>query len=345
MTEAGSDIRLKGVAVTGGSSLQVGAELVVRAQSVRLICADTGGVIAETRRNELTFDRPLGSLPRKVRFPNGAVFETEDRTGISGLERPSFWTRLHGWERLHPRLALWVIGGVVGGWLVYTVALTMLVNVAVALTPAPLVRAMDQSTLATLDRTFASETTLGPSARAEATEIFDNLRAVVPDRALAEDMTLKFRSLKGLGPNALALPGGTIVLSDALVTQFDGDVVAAVLGHEIAHVTEAHSLRRLYRSLGIYVMVALIAGETGPLLEDLLLEGNILLSLSYSRDQESEADQAGLRLADAAGYDPAGLKVFFETLSQQIGDGGSWLSTHPGNLDRIDAIDAYLDAR
>jgi Zn-dependent protease with chaperone function len=148
-----------------------------------------------------------------------------------------------------------------------------------------------------------------------------------------------------MGPNALAMPGGTVVLSDALVEQFDRDVVAAVLGHEIAHVMEDHSLQRLYRSLGIYVMVALIAGETGPLLEDLLLEGNVLLSLSFSRNQEAAADQIALRLSEAAGYDPAGLKAFFETLAAQVGDGGGWFSTHPGNSDRIADIDAYLDAR
>jgi Zn-dependent protease with chaperone function len=228
---------------------------------------------------------------------------------------------------------------------VYTVALTVLVTLAVAVTPAPMVTAMDRSTLATLDQTVASTSRLPAAKRAEATRIFEDLRAVVPDRDTAEALSLEFRALRGLGPNALALPGGTLILSDALVTQFDTDVVAAVLGHEIAHVTEDHSLKRLYRSLGIYVMVALIAGETGPLLEDLLLEGNILLSLSYSRDQEAEADQIGLRLADAAGYDPAGLRVFFETIAAGTGEGGSWLSTHPGHRDRIDAIDAYLDAR
>lgn len=345
MSDTGAETRLSGVAVSGGSSLQVAAELVVRGQSVRLVSGDTGGIMAEALRDALVFDRPLGSLPRKVRFPNGAVFETEDRQGVAALEPSSFWTRLHGWERPHPRLALWVIGGAVGGWLVYTVALTALVSLAVFLTPDPLIRAMDDSTLATLDRTLASETTLDRNARAEAEEIFEDLREVIPDRALAENLTLEFRALAGLGPNALALPGGTVVLSDALVTEFDRDVVAAVLGHEIAHVTESHSLKRLYRSLGIYVMVALIAGETGPLLEDLLLEGNVLLSLSFSREQESEADQIGLRLADSAGYDPAGLKEFFETLSKQTGEDGSWLSTHPGNRDRIDAIDAYLEAR
>ncbi|ABV95203.1 peptidase M48 Ste24p [Dinoroseobacter shibae DFL 12 = DSM 16493] len=334
-----------GTAVSGGTSLQVAARLLVRGDMAKLIAVETGGTMAEARLDAVRFDPPLGSLPRKLRFPDGAEFETGDREAIAALEPRGFWTRLHGWERLHPRLILFVVGGFAGGWLVYSVALTALVAMAVALTPEPLVRAMDRSTLSALDRVIASETALSTADQAEARAIFEDLRAVLPDRDLAEAVSLEFRALRGLGPNALALPGGTVVLSDALVKQFDADVVASVLGHEIAHVMEEHSLKRLYRSLGIYVMVALIAGETGPLLEDLLLEGNVLLSLSYSRGQEAEADQIGLRLADAAGYDPTGLKVFFETLAAEVGDGGGWLSTHPGNDDRIEAIDAYLEAR
>jgi len=336
---------IDGMGTSGGTSLRVPAQLLVRGDRVKLVATETGGTMAEAALAEITFDPPLGSLPRTLRFPGGAGFETEANEAIAALEPSGFWTRLHGWERLHPRLILFVIGGALGGWLVYTLALTMLVNIAVALTPTPLVRAMDQSTLATLDRTLAAETELSGPEQAATRAIFEDVRAVVEDESLAGALTLELRELRGLGPNALAMPGGTVVLSDALVEQFDADVVASVIGHEIAHVMEEHSLHRLYRSLGIYVMVALIAGETGPLLEDLLLEGNVLLSLSYSRRQEEEADQIGLRLADAAGYDPAGLKEFFETLADQVGEGGGWFSTHPGNADRVEAIEAYLESR
>ncbi|WP_424966125.1 M48 family metallopeptidase [Dinoroseobacter sp. S375] len=339
-----TDIRAKGMATSGGSSMQSAAELRVQGGHARLFGAE-GGLMAEDALGDVTIEPRLGALPRKLRFQNGAEFESEDFDAIATLDPPGFWSRLHGFERFHPRLILFVIGGLLGGWLVYTVALTVLVNVAVVLTPAPLIHAMDRSTLAAMDATIGRPTQLSAGQQAGAREIFEDLRAVVPDHAIAEELTLEFRALPGLGPNALALPGGTVVLTDALTNQFDDDVIAAVLGHEMAHVMEKHALKRLYRSLGIYVMVALIAGETGPLLEDVLLEGNVLLSLSFSREQETEADQVGLRLADAAGYDPAGLKEFFEALAAEVGDGGGWLSTHPGNRDRIDDIDAYLDAR
>ena len=135
-----------------------------------------------------------------------------------------------------------------------------------------------------------------------------------------------------------------MVMTDELIREFPSeDVIAGILGHEIGHVVEEHGLRRLYRSLGSYVLIALLAGETGPMLEDILLEGNALLSLSYSRAQESAADEIGLTLSHRAGFDPTGLKVFFERLGTEIGDDMQWMSTHPSHSNRVEAIDRYIN--
>ena len=160
----------------------------------------------------------------------------------------------------------------------------------------------------------------------------------------ARDFKLLFRAMPEAGPNAFALPGGTMVMTDELIREFPSeDVIAGILGHEIGHVVEEHGLRRLYRSLGSYVLIALLAGETGPMLEDILLEGNALMSLSYSRAQESAADEFGLTLSHRAGFDPAGLKVFFERLGMEIGDDVQWMSTHPSHSNRVEAIERYIN--
>ena len=131
-----------------------------------------------------------------------------------------------------------------------------------------------------------------------------------------------------------------------MVTVFDNeDVIAGVLAHEIGHVVEDHGLRQLYRSVGFYVLVALIAGDTGPILEDVLLEGGVLLSLSYSREHERAADAFGLRLADRAGYDPAGLLKFFASLPDARDTQSGWMSTHPASGERVEAIEEYIEAR
>ena len=153
-------------------------------------------------------------------------------------------------------------------------------------------------------------------------------------------MRLEFRAVEAAGPNAFALPGGTIVLTDALVRGFaDPHQQAGVLAHEIGHVLEEHALQRLYRALGLYFVIALLAGDTGPILEDLLLEGNVILSLAHSRAQERAADLFGLRLAARAGYDPAALVGFLGQL-EAAGKSGppTWMSTHPPHDARIEEM-------
>ena len=159
------------------------------------------------------------------------------------------------------------------------------------------------------------------------------------------DYRLVFRDIPAAGPNAFALPGGTVIITDELARSFpDPDVIAGVIGHELVHVAEAHGLKQVYRSLGTYLAVAVIFGDVGPVLNDLLLEGGLLFSLAYSREHESEADRIGLALAAKAGYDPAALARFFEQLDDSSGFAGpGWLSTHPSNQDRIAEIKRLAD--
>ena len=88
--------------------------------------------------------------------------------------------------------------------------------------------------------------------------------------------------------------------------------------------------------------MALIAGDVGPIVEDMLLEGALLLSLARSRDQELEADRIGIGLAFDAGYDPVALVHLFEHLSH-ASDVPSWLSTHPALDERVPAVRRTAD--
>ena len=59
--------------------------------------------------------------------------------------------------------------------------------------------------------------------------------------------------------------------------------------------------------------------------------------------QESAADEFGLTLSHRAGFDPTGLKVFFERLGTEIGDDMQWMSTHPSHSNRVEAIERYIN--
>lgn len=321
------------------SSKEFPATLSIHGAQARLDAED--GSQREMGRGELNIEAPLGGAARRILLPDGTLFWTEDMAAVSTLERELGLRRLHGFEAFRPRLIGFVALALLGAWAVWRFALPAVIWVAVAMTPQPLRDAMDDGTVQAFDRFLMEETALSKGSQDEVRDILADLVAA-SDTELPE-ITLLFRDMPGVGPNAMALPGGTVIVTDALVTEFDDpDVIAGVLGHEIGHVVDNHGLRQVYRSLGFYVLVTLIAGDTGPVLEELLLEGGLILSLTYSREFEREADNHGLDLAARAGYDPAGLLQFFESLPDATETDSGWASTHPASGERIDAIRRWI---
>ena len=122
-------------------------------------------------------------------------------------------------------------------------------------------------------------------ARQERAEIVEGFRRIAERSSRGvSGYTLNFRGGGFIGPNAFALPDGTLVITDELVKLAGGDteMLVGVLAHEIGHVELEHSLRQLYRAAGMAGLVMLIAGDIGSGAEDILVEGGGLLALSYS---------------------------------------------------------------
>lgn len=127
--------------------------------------------------------------------------------------------------------------------------------------------------------------------------------------------------------NAFALPGGYVVINLGLLEAAQsGEEVAAVLAHELSHVTLRHSTKRLAGSLGSGAALAFVLGFVDIGAPAYTLAH--LAGLSYERDQESEADTTGLALLERAGISPLGLASFFERLAS-LPRPPEILSTHP----------------
>lgn len=334
---------VSGEAFAPGQARGVPARLERQADTVRVLGEDgTPLLIASAASARLS--APLGATARRVEFPDGGLFVSHDAKGLEAALPPrSLWQRgaawLHGAEAFHPRLIGVAVLAMVGMFALYRLALPAVVSGAVAATPDSLKRAADTSAMLTADKTLFDDTRLDAEVREGIAADFRALVAALPeaDRKGA-DFDLLFRDAPLVGPNAMALPGGTIVITDQLVEEFDDrDLFAGVLAHEIAHVTEEHGLHRVYRSLGFFLMVSFVAGDVGPVLEEALLEGGLLLSLSNSRAQETEADGLGVDLLIEAGFEPEGMARFFDWAAEEAPDLG-WLSTHPGSADRAAAI-------
>ncbi len=144
--------------------------------------------------------------------------------------------------------------------------------------------------------------------------------------------------------NAFALPGGFIYVNRGLIERATKlDELAGVLGHEIGHVTNRHTVKLMEKeqaanvgvTLGCVLTRVCESQTTGALVN---VAGSAVFS-KFSRDAETEADESGVRYVTRAGIDPRGIPQMFEKLIQERGSQPSavaaWFSTHPLEEDRI----------
>ena len=144
--------------------------------------------------------------------------------------------------------------------------------------------------------------------------------------------------------NAFCMPGGKIAFYYGILSklQLDDDEVAAIMGHEVSHALLEHARERMGKTMAtrgvLEIGAALFGlGNAGRMVGDL---GGQLLTLKFSRDDESEADALGLILAAKAGYNPrAGVTLWRKMLEASKGAPPQWLSTHPSGEARIREIE------
>lgn len=152
--------------------------------------------------------------------------------------------------------------------------------------------------------------------------------------------------------NAFALPGGFLYVTRGILGHFNSEAeMAAVIGHEIGHVTGRHSVEQMSKAqlAGVGLAVAMIASKEVRQFGDVAQMGLGLLFLKFGRDDEREADDLGLRYVVNAGYDPRQMLGVFQTLDRISASSGAerlpnWLSTHPNPEDRGKRLAAQIAA-
>ncbi|WP_048646643.1 M48 family metallopeptidase [Nitratireductor soli] len=284
---------------------------------------------------------PLAGVPRKLTFADGGVFEAPHGADIDGLlrVRGGFFARLAQLEKSLAFVAVAAVAVVGLLFLIYRFGIPLLATGAAAVTPPVVVAAMDRGTLETVDRTVFSPSELDEETQARLRRIFGELSAMV--EPAGPQLRLLLREGGVVGANALALPGGTIIVTDDLVKLAEtDDEIAGVMAHEIGHVRERHSLKQIYRVLGIGFMIGVIGGDASQLVDDVVTQAAAFQTLVYARGFEADADRFSVALMVRAGRDPT---AFVDLLDRIVGtSGGSsetgWLSTHPGTQDRRQAV-------
>lgn len=356
-SEAAHGERIEGLWRAPGEARATPARLSVDATGTAHVVSEVNSLpLGSAAFSKLAVSDRVGSIPRRLDFPDGSSFETRDNDGVDRLLIPYRGRRsgfIHNLERFRPRLFVFVALVVAFAFALYRFAVPVLVELAVLATPPIVPQLMSKSVLASLDGTVFEPTGLPAERQAALSQGFSQLTALTPRGGRAGSdgerpaYTLNFRKGGTIGPNAFALPDGTVILTDELIelSNNNDELVLGVLAHEIGHVEHRHSLRQLYRAAGVSALIMLIGGDIGSGTEDILVQGSALLSLSYSRSAEAEADRSSVELMHKAGKDPRAIAHFFELLRDKLGDNDErdFLSTHPATPERIAETLRYAD--
>jgi len=146
--------------------------------------------------------------------------------------------------------------------------------------------------------------------------------------------------------NAFCMPGGKIAFYTGIldILKLTDDEAAIVMGHEIAHALREHARERIAKSelthLGANILGQVVAGGR---FAGAIEAGGSLLTLKFSRDNESDADIVGLDLAARGGFNPrAGVTLWQKMAQASKGAPPQWLSTHPTGPNRIREIEKHL---
>ncbi|HEX3109677.1 MAG TPA: M48 family metallopeptidase [Thermoanaerobaculia bacterium] len=185
-----------------------------------------------------------------------------------------------------------------------------------------------------------------PQADALLRKIGEQLHAQTPNAVATRPF--EFEIVDDPTVNAFSIPGGHVYVNSGLIgTAGKADELAAVLAHEISHITARHVIKEAEKQQQISVLSSIVLGQNAGALQTLVtqvLAGGAMAR--FSRADEKEADDMGLDLMTKARFDPHGMLDFFQRLLDLQKGGNSaaarFFADHPGTQDRIDDINGRI---
>ena len=258
---------------------------------------------------DLKINSRLGSTPREISFADDRLFITPDNDAVDRMlqktSKISAGGLLHRLESHLPLIAASTLAVVAFIWLIYTWGIPRAADMLVMQLPESVVQS--QGSFAALDEILFAPSELDYQRQQQLHRLLAPYLA--PYAHL--NARLHFRSVGT--PNAFALPDGSIVIADELVTKLDNaEQLVAVLHHEIGHLHHRHIIRNQLRNSMVTMVLLLISGGVGG---DLLSDfPGIMADLSYSREFELEADSFALEHLCAYGISPQHFVDLFNHL-------------------------------
>lgn len=293
--------------------------------------------------SELTISPRIGSTSRYLDLPNGLRFETRENDPVDELinrfagDNRLSW--IHQLENSYRYAFASVICVALFVWWGVAYGLPSAARQVAFLLPVSVNQEVSKHTLSTLDNYIFEPSTLSVERREELTDAFNKLIASRDD---GFDYKLYFRDGGAVGPNAFALPDGSVIFTDQIIKLAGNDEeLIAVMSHEIGHVNMRHGLRRALQSSALPLIIIVVTGDMSTASSILAALPTILVESQYSQAFELEADAFAKDLLIQHQHDPMSLGNLLERLSKEHKEGtNDWFSSHPSTPERIEKLKA-----
>ena len=297
------------------------------------------GFAFELERRQLKVLPRLGRTPVRIALPDGGLLVARDFDVVDYALGVDPSRQLAHRLESHPGFVVVALAAiVVAAWFAYRDGIPWAARQVAAHIPHEVEIELSEETLQAMDRFALRPSRLDPARARSIAAGFASLRQA---SGLPARTRLEFRDGGFVGPNALALPGGVVIITDQLVELMDDSQVIAVLAHELGHVEGRHSTRHLLsQSLHAFLAMA-VMGDSSAVAGVAAGFPTVMLATAYSRDFEREADAYALALLRRAGLPPQDFAVALDKLRRAARperDLG-YLATHPNIGERIEAAE------
>ena len=257
--------------------------------------------IAHVPRDSVQVSERIGDTPYRLTFPGGGLVVTSDHAAVEsafGLSPSAHW--LSRMERARWAVVAAMLGLAAAVYFAYQTLIPLAAEAVAQRIPREAEKTLGTVALQGLDRWMLKTSTLEANELSAVRELFAEL---AQQAGLTDAVELQFRDT---APNALALPGGTVIVTDGLVRLFNADerLLAGVIAHELGHVHHRHSLRHLLAGSASSLMVGALLGDVSGVSALVTTAPLVLSTLHYTREAEMEADQYAFDLLTKSGRSP-----------------------------------------
>ena len=289
--------------------------------------------------SEIHFSDRLGNMPRSLYLPDGKVCESQENDAIDSELKKRKLLKTAGLIHHLESTSVYILPAIAVTVLLVFVLLKYILpysaeKIAYAV-PQNIASQIGTGTLKTLDKLVLQPSVLGSEKKKEITAAFNTMAKQLNN---LPPLDLQFRSAKEIGPNAFALPDGTIVMTDQLVIlSANNDEILSVLAHEIGHIKNRHAIRMVLQNSAMLLVLTTLTGDATSASSIVSTLPTLLIESAFSRDLESEADDYAMDVMRKADIPLHSFADIMQRLSmgRSEDETGEYFSSHPITSERI----------